>query len=240
MRLCLTVLVKLILCLLSAALVVVGLLLSSRIGVRVRVKTDGSLTVWGRIGFFSLNLTRLSDRRARKRKRKKPTLLRYTESFGRFGEAQESPSKTKTTAEAANGKAHRANGKKKKSTSDRVRPDIPALIETLTDALRQILTALGNDARVRVRRFLLTAACPEAADTALLFGGMNAALGSFWSLCERFRQFECKKAHIGVYADFLSDTPCADIDVQITFRGLVLVRTAFKALGAYIAARKTA
>lgn len=236
MRLCFAVLVKLILCLLAAALAAILLLLLSRIGVRVRLKRDGSLTVWGRVGLFSVNLTRLSARREQRRKRKKPTLLRFTDSFGRFGEAEVSPdspkaeakSPTKTAKQKTSVGAPKAGGR-----------DIPALVETLTDALRRILSELGNDARVRVRRFVLTAASPEAADTALLFGGMNAALGSFWSLCERFRRFDRRKAVIGVYADFLSDVSYADIDVQITFRGIVLARAALKALEAYGKVKKT-
>lgn len=223
------VLGKILLWLFLVLLLFLVLVLISRIGVRVRIQTGKPRIVWGYIGFFRVNLTRFAARKAHLSSGK-PKLLRYTRDYGVFGE--EGPQ------ESASPKAQKTKNAHKGGTTSPKRPqnehrDILTLLERLTQALADILSILGRDARLRVRRLVLTAAACEAADTALMFAAFNTALGSFWSLCERFRQFTFSKGGLGVYSDFCADTPRIELDVQLSFRGYVLVKVGVKALQAY-------
>lgn len=225
----LLVLGKIVLCLLLVLLLLLGLMLVSRIGVRTRIQTDKPCVVWGYIGFLRINLTRLAALKSHLSP-KKPKLLHYTRDFGSFGEKP--PHKPATQKEQDKKQTYKLETSSHKKASKELM-DIPTLLEQLTQTLADILSTLGNDARLRIRRMVLVAAAREAADTALLFAAFNTALGSFWSLCERFRQFSFSKGTLGVYSDFCAEAPRIELDMQLSFRGYVLIKVGVMALQAY-------
>ena len=223
---------KILLFALLAALGVLLLALISRVGIRFRIKEDGETTLWAKIGFFRLNLTRLAAFRAAWQRPPKPRLLTYTKDFGIFGQVPQAV-KRPSQKKAAHSKSTNAPKKSKK------KPDVLSILRQITDFLSAALTRLSGNGRIRVRRLVLVSAAPEAADTAVLFGQMNAALAVLMHTSGRFRQLKTEKAKIGVYADFNADDARMDADLECDFRAWVLLRVAIDAAKTYLAVKKS-
>ena len=220
--------------LLAALLVVLLLLvfvLLSRAGVRLRV-SESAFDIIVRLGVLRFNVTRFAAwraARAAKRAQKPPKPIRFTESGGLFGELPEEPQKKTKKVQTAH--APKAEKKTKK-------PDVMALLQKTTDFLSEAYNRLSGDGRVRIRRLVLTAAAPEAADTAAMFGHMNTAVATLLHISSQFKRLDTERAKIGVYSDFCADTPRIDADIEINFSALVLVRVAGSAFQTYLAVKK--
>lgn len=225
---------KALLFVLLAVLVLVLLLCLSRLGVRVRLKEDGSLEWIARLGIFQLSVTRFAAWREAHRKQKPPALIKYTENFGLFGEMPEESQAQKK--KKTNRSAHKKAVDKK--PKEKAKPDVLALIGQITDFLSEAYDRLSGDGVIRVRRLVLVAAAPEAADTAALFGHMNTAAASLLHVSSQFKRLDTKKARIGVYSDFSAQVPRADADIELNFSFLVLARVAWSALQTYLAVKK--
>lgn len=226
---------KILLFALLAVLVLVVLLLCARIGFRLRVHKDGAIEVLARVGVFCPSITGLAAwRAARQQKPQKTKLLRYTKSYGLFGEAPVHPTK--------NAKAKKADAHKKSPSKVSQKPqektDIPALLGRICDFLAEAFTLLSGDGRIRIRRLVLTAAGAEPSDTALLFGHMNTALALLLQTSDRFERLDTTAAPIGVYADFQAEAAQMDADIELNFRAWVLTRVAFDAAKTYLAVKK--
>ena len=226
---------KILLFVLLAVLVLAVLLLCARIGLRLRVHKDGAIEVLARVGVFCPSITGLAAwRAARKQKPKKTKLLRYTKSYGLFGEAPVHPKK--------NAKVKKADAHKKSPSKVSQKPqektDIPALLGRICDFLAEAFTLLSGDGRIRIRRLVLTAAGAEPSDTALLFGHMNTALALLWQTSDRFERLDTTDAEIGVYADFQAEAAQMEADIELNFRTWVLTRVAFDAVKTYLAVKK--
>ncbi len=222
--------------LLAALLVVLLLLvfaLLSRAGVRLRV-SESAFDVIVRLGVLRFNVTRFAAwraARAAKRAQKPPKPIRFTESGGLFGELPEEPQKKTAKKSVQTAHAPKAEKKTKKL-------DVMALLQKTTDFLSEAYDRLSGDGRVRIRRLVLTAAAPEAADTAVMFGHMNTAVATLLHISSQFKRLDTERAKIGVYSDFCADTPRIDADIEINFSALVLVRVAGSALQTYLAVKK--
>lgn len=226
---------KILLFALLAVLVLAVLLLCARIGLRLRVHKDGAIEVLARVGVFCPSITGLAAwRAARQQKPQKTKLLRYTKSYGLFGEAPVHPTK--------NAKAKKADAHKKSPSKVSQKPqektDIPALLGKITAFLAEAFTLLSGDGRIRIRRLVLTAAGAEPSDTALLFGHMNTALALLLQTSDRFERLDTTAAKIGVYADFQAEAAQMDADIELNFRAWVLTRVAFDAAKTYLAVKK--
>ena len=87
------------------------------------------------------------------------------------------------------------------------------LVLALTKAL---LGRFGNYLRVDIAYLEITAASPDPANTAILYGWIWAAMENFWNLLSGTRMFHRnKKNRISIYADFLAEKP--SVRGKITF-----------------------
>ena len=206
---------------LAAALVLVlALLLVSKVGIRLRY--DGTFTAIARLGVFRLNITRFL---ARPEKKKKPRVMRFTEDGGLFGES----SAGKVLAKSSRRVRHRGANTVKKAPEKTEKKNVPEMIRLFAELLGEAAVKLSGYARVDVRRLYAVAAAPEAADTAVLFGHMNTAMGLLLCECRRFKQFRLGSLRAGVYADFTATEPRFDADIELTFR---VWQPLFTAIGA--------
>ena len=212
---------------LAALIALVLLLLPVRIGVGVRFDSD--LAVLLRVGVFRINLLRFLGRK--KTVKIKPVPF----TGGKFGEfpaeSDAAPREQKTKAAAVSkkgGKSIQSELKKAKKRS------IGELLELLTDILRDASERLGAYATLRVRKLYVTAAAPEAADTAVLFGTLNAAVGTLLHVCGRYRMTQIDTEHLGVYADFTATEPRLSLDAELYMPTARWIALAFSAIKRYI------
>ena len=217
---------KILLFVLLAVLVLAVLLLCARIGLRLRVHKDGAIEVLARVGVFCPSITGLAAwRAARQQKPQKTKLLRYTKSYGLFGEAPVHPKKN---AKAKKADAHQKSPSKV-SQKPQEKTDIPALLGRICDFLAEAFTLLSGDGRIRIRRLVLTAAGAEPSDT---------ALSLLLHTSSRFKRLETTDAEIGVYADFQAEAAQMEADIELNFRTWVLTHVAFDAVKTYLAVKK--
>ena len=215
---------------LAALIALVLLLLPVRVGVGVRFDSD--LVVLLRVGVFRINLLRFLGRK--KTVKIKP--VPFTgERFGEFPASEETDAasrrkKPKKAAEASEKPEKGIHGELKKAK----KRSIGELLELLTDILRDASERLGAYATLRVRKLYVTAAAPEAADTAVLFGTLNAAVGTLLHVCGRYRMTQIDTEHLGVYADFTATKPRLSLDAELYMPTARWIALAFSAIKRYI------
>lgn len=89
--------------------------------------------------------------------------------------------------------------------------------------------------KIKIARIKLIIATPDAATTALAYGGVTQALNILLPVLESVKNFEnLNKADIQVTADFVSDTPVIDIKLAFSIRVWHVFDIAFSALGRFI------
>ncbi len=96
-----------------------------------------------------------------------------------------------------------------------------SLSENLT-LLKNILTEtsalFSKHAHIRIRKLSVIVSCPDAADTAVLFGIANGAVSSVVGIAENFCIFDIKKDAVGVYQDYISGKSRFLVDISFSMR----------------------
>lgn len=113
-----------------------------------------------------------------------------------------------------------------KNKDGQAAPNKPKQPTTIVDDLQLILKQLSiilsrgiKHVRVEVRRFLISVATDDAAQTAILFGAVNQAamaLLAFLDQVDKLKQ--TRRSRISVTADFASQKSRADIQIILTLR----------------------
>ncbi|MBE6657398.1 MAG: DUF2953 domain-containing protein [Ruminococcaceae bacterium] len=82
------------------------------------------------------------------------------------------------------------------------------IIKLVLALTRALLGRFGRYLRVDIAYLEITAATGDAANTAILYGWLWAAMENFWNLLSKTRMFgRIRKDSISIYADFLAEKP---------------------------------
>lgn len=204
----------------------------SKLGVRMRF--DGTFTVTARLGVLRFNVTRFL---ARPKKKKKTKLLRFTETYGAFGELEtvKTSAKAKKFFKKTSKKAkHRKTSSQKSAKGEKPSSrSVMEWIRLLTQIVSGVSVRFARYAHLQIRCLHVTAASPEAADTAVMFGNLNTAVGTLIHVCGRFRMLEIRTRQVSVYADFNAVEPTLEADMELTIRGWQLFVCALFAVRRY-------
>lgn len=215
-----------LLILLGAAAVLVFLFCFSH--PKITVKYDGSLSVYARLWFVKINVSKLA---LRPKKRKKTKIIHF--DGGTFGEFPEKENRRKHKEKSAEKKSS-AKSKSRNAEQKKDEKSIAETLGTIAELLSEISEPLKKAFGIEIKKLRLTAAAENAADTAVLFGHMNTAAGTLIYVCEQFPMFSADAENIGVYSDFLSSEPSADAEIAVTVSVRHVLACAFKSLIKYI------
>lgn len=194
-----------ILALIAALILLVGIILLLPVKIRVEYQNDLRL---------SASLLGLALWEVPKRKRK-VNLARYS---------KEAIAKRKRRLQKK-----RARLAEKKQQKGQVGNTVPrqdkqqaSLVDDLQFILKQLSTILSRGVkhvRVEIRRFLISVATEDAAQTAILFGAVNQAAMALLAFLDQVDKLEqTRHSQIRVIADFASQKSKADIQIILTLR----------------------
>ena len=118
--------------------------------------------------------------------------------------------------------------------------DIPALISRLTWTAEKIADRFPNTFSLRTRRVIVTVGTDDAAKTALLYGGVQAALTCLFELIDRLIADVRTKGRdvVEVRADFLSGKCDADVDLKLDARLSKLLKLAWIAFKDWLSQKR--
>ncbi len=104
-------------------------------------------------------------------------------------------------------------------------------ISFVTDVVREIFVRTLSHARVRIIRLAVTVASPDAAQTALLYGAVSAAVAFLLESLEQFSHLKVASgAPVGVQADFTGEHCSVDLYLRFRLRIVHLIDVALKTL----------
>lgn len=125
--------------------------------------------------------------------------------------------------------------KKDKPDKEEEAPDLISIVSIVTSFVKSFLKVFAGSVRLKFSRLKIVVASEDAATTAITYGAVTQGINVLFPLLEGIKNVKKlpPKKELSVRADFLSDTPSVDIDVNIYIR----VGGALKAL--LIAAART-
>lgn len=125
--------------------------------------------------------------------------------------------------------------KKGKPDKEEEAPDLISIVSIVTSFVKSFLKVFAGSVRLKFSRLKIVVASEDAATTAITYGAVTQGINVLFPLLEGIKNVKKlpPKKELSVRADFLSDTPSVDIDVNIYIR----VGGALKAL--LVAAART-
>lgn len=205
-----------------AIVILIALLLSVK--VVLRITYADSLAIYLKILFVKIRLYP-----SKKREKK------YPHSMSRR--------KAKKIKDSLEGKKKLSKKKKKKQKKDKKgkpdkeeeAPDLISIVSIVTSFVKSFLKVFAGSVRLKFSRLKIVVASEDAATTAITYGAVTQGINVLFPLLEGIKNVKKlpPKKELSVRADFLSDSPSVDIDVNIYIR----VGGALKAL--LVAAART-
>ena len=116
-------------------------------------------------------------------------------------------------------------------------PDVPLATKLtfIKDLIGTVFKRSLKHARVDVERLAITVATPDAAQTAILYGGVCAALAALTEALHQFSHLRIRHPDAyGVAADFTSEKTRADLRIHFRFRLYHVLDVGLHALGRLI------
>lgn len=203
-----------------AIVILIALLLSVK--VVLRITYADSLAIYLKILFVKIRLYP-----SKKREKK------YPHSMSRR--------KAKKIKDSLEGKKKLSKKKKQKKDKkgkpdkEEEAPDLISIVSIVTSFVKSFLKVFAGSVRLKFSRLKIVVASEDAATTAITYGTVTQGINVLFPLLEGIKNVKKlpPKKELSVRADFLSDTPSVDIDVNIYIR----VGGALKAL--IVAAART-
>ena len=125
-------------------------------------------------------------------------------------------------------------GKKKEDSQKGEKKSMSDILETLQTSLTLIKAVLGTffgHLRVRVARFNIKVATPDAAATAIAYGAAYQAVGAIIAVLDQSKNVKgLGNKQINIESDFLSDSPSADVKISFSIRVWQILHVALSAL----------
>ena len=208
---------------LSIALLI-ALLLSTKVLLQIRY--DDSLTVYLRVLFVKIRLYPSE-------KEKK----RYPHSMSKRKAQRIKDSLKKKQKEEPKKKKKR----KSKEKEPKEAPDLISILSIITSFVKSFLRLFAGSVRIRSSRLHIVVAAENAADTAIAYGTLTQAVNLLFPMLDGIKTFKHlpRGKELSVRADFLSDTPKIDADVELYIRvGSALKAVCLAAIRAFKGAVK--
>ena len=208
---------------LSIALLI-ALLLSTKVLLQIRY--DDSLTVYLRVLFVKIRLYP-----SEKEKKK------YPHSMSKRKAQRIKDSLKKKQKEEPKKKKKR----KSKEKEPKEAPDLISILSIITSFVKSFLRLFAGSVRIRSSRLHIVVAAEEAADTAIAYGTLTQAVNLLFPMLDGIKTFKHlpRGKELSVRADFLSDTPKIDADVELYIRvGSALKAVCLAAIRAFKGAVK--
>ena len=189
---------------LSIALLI-ALLLSTKVLLQIRY--DDSLTVYLRVLFVKIRLYP-----SEKEKKK------YPHSMSKRKAQKIKDSLQKKPKEEPKKKKKRKSKEKEKEPKEA--PDLISIISIITSFVKSFLRLFAGSVRIRSSRLHIVVAAEDAADTAIAYGTLTQAVNLLFPMLDGIKTFKHlpRGKELSVRADFLSDTPKIDADVELYIR----------------------
>ena len=210
----------LIIVLCSIALII-ALLLSSRIALRIKY-ADG-LKVYLKILFITLQLYPIKERKKRYRhsmsKRKAEKIKKSL---------QKKPKKEKK-------KKSKKDKKKKEGDKEEAqisKDDVLSIISIVLTFVKSFVARFTHSVRLKASRLKIVVASEDAATTAITYGAVTQAINVLFPLLDKIKTVKKlpRGKELSVRADFTTDTPSIEIDVEIYVRFAKAIRIVLGAI----------
>ena len=189
---------------LSIALLI-ALLLSTKVLLHIRY--EESLTVYLRVLFVKIRLYP-----SEKEKKK------YPHSMSKRKAQKIKDSLKKKQKEEPKKKKKRKSKEKEKEPKEA--PDLISILSIITNFVKSFLRLFAGSVRIRSSRLHIVVAAEDAADTAIAYGTLTQAVNLLFPMLDGIKTFKHlpRGKELSVRADFLSDTPKIDADVELYIR----------------------
>ena len=210
---------------LSIALLI-ALLLSTKVLLQIRY--DDSLTVYLRVLFVKIRLYP-----SEKEKKKYPHSMSK-----RKAQKIKDSLKKKQKGEPKKRKKRKS---KEKEKEPKEAPDLISILSIITSFVKSFLRLFAGSVRIRSSRLHIVVAAEDAADTAIAYGTLTQAVNLLFPMLDGIKTFKHlpRGKELSVRADFLSDTPKIDADVELYIRvGSALKAVCLAAIRAFKGAVK--
>ena len=187
---------------LSIALLI-ALLLSTKVLLQIRY--DDSLTVYLRVLFVKIRLYP-----SEKEKKKYP----HSMSKRKAQKIKDSLKKKQK------GEPKKKKKRKSKEKEPKEAPDLISILSIITSFVKSFLRLFAGSVRIRSSRLHIVVAAEDAADTAIAYGTLTQAVNLLFPMLDGIKTFKHlpRGKELSVRADFLSDTPKIDADVELYIR----------------------
>ena len=209
---------------LSIALLI-ALLLSTKVLLHIRY--EESLTVYLRVLFVKIRLYP-----SKKEKKKHPHSMSKRKAQKIKDSLQKKPKEEPKK---------RKSKKKEKEKEPKEAPDLISIISIITSFVKSFLRLFAGSVRIRSSRLHIVVAAEDAADTAIAYGTLTQAVNLLFPMLDGIKTFKHlpRGKELSVRADFLSDTPKIDADVELYIRvGSALKAVCLAAIRAFKGAVK--
>ena len=210
---------------LSIALLI-ALLLSTKVLLHIRY--EESLTVYLRVLFVKIRLYP-----SKKEKKKYPHSMSK-----RKAQRIKDSLKKKQKGEPKKKKKRKS---KEKEKEPKEAPDLISILSIITSFVKSFLRLFAGSVRIRSSRLHIVVAAEDAADTAIAYGTLTQAVNLLFPMLDGIKTFKHlpRGKELSVRADFLSDTPKIDADVELYIRvGSALKAVCLAAIRAFKGAVK--
>lgn len=189
---------------LSIALLI-ALLLSTKVLLHIRY--EESLTVYLRVLFVKIRLYP-----SEKEKKKYPHSMSK-----RKAQRIKDSLKKKQKGEPRKKKKRKS---KEKEKEPKEAPDLISILSIITNFVKSFLRLFAGSVRIRSSRLHIVVAAEDAADTAIAYGTLTQAVNLLFPMLDGIKTFKHlpRGKELSVRADFLSDTPKIDADVELYIR----------------------
>ena len=125
-------------------------------------------------------------------------------------------------------------GKKKEDSQKGEKKSMSDILETLQTSLTLIKSVLGTffgHLRVRVARFNIKVATPDAATTAIAYGAVCQSVSTIIALLEQTNKVKgLGNKQVNIESDFLGDSPSADVKISFSIRVWQILHVALSTL----------
>ena len=188
---------------LSIALLI-ALLLSTKVLLQIRY--DDSLTVYLRVLFVKIRLYP-----SEKEKKKYPHSMSKRKAQKIKDSLQKKPKEEPKK---------RKSKKKEKEKEPKEAPDLISILSIITNFVKSFLRLFAGSVRIRSSKLHIVVAAEDAADTAIAYGTLTQAVNLLFPMLDGIKTFKHlpRGKELSVRADFLSDTPKIDADVELYIR----------------------
>ena len=110
--------------------------------------------------------------------------------------------------------------KKKKKEKELEKPDLVSMVSIITSFIKHFIKLFTGSVRIKLSRMHLTVASEDAATTAVTYGAVSQSVNILFPLINSIKNVKKLPSgkNLSVRADFLSDTPSADVDIILYVR----------------------